>query len=105
MIAASVPQQLRQPQESNTQPAAAAKTEKRKRQRDTQDWKFDPAEFQRLNETYGPFTLDAAANPDGSNAQLDNYCSKDRSFLKEDLSGHTVWANFPFQRLWTFLKH
>ena len=85
--------------------APTTRQQKRQSQRDSQDWLFDPAEFKRLQEEYGPFTLDAAANGDGSNAQIPNYCSKQRSFLQEELHGQNIWANFPFQRLWTFLKH
>ena len=78
-----------------------SKTQKR----DKQDWQFDPQEFAALQEQFGPLTLDAACANDGSNAQLENYCCKQDSFLKKDLAGHNIWCNFPFQRLWTFLEY
>ena len=63
---------------------------------DNQDWCYSRAEFQKLHKAYGPFTLDAAADVKGHNAQVKRYCSKQDSFLSKPLQGETVWCNFPF---------
>ena len=73
--------------------------------RDTQDWMFDRKRYHDLNLEYGPFTLDAAANANGDNAQCKQYCSKARSFLDQDCKGQTIWMNPPFDRIEEFLGH
>ena len=60
-----------------------------------------------LSKHYGqrPFTMDACANPDGSNALCSNFCSTDQSFLKSDLAGQHVWINPPFTQHYDFVDH
>ena len=44
------------------------------------------------------FTIDGACNDSGDNALVKSrYCSVNRPFVKEDLTGHHVWVNPPFQ--------
>lgn len=65
-----------------------------------------PSVFQQLQSQLGvQFTLDAAANSDGSNAQCPQFCSPTQSFLKHDCGGQTVWLNPPFRQIGRFLKH
>ena len=73
--------------------------------RDTEDWMFDRAKFHELDQEYGPFTLDGAANANGDNSQCKRFCSKEKSFMDQDLTGETVWANFPYERADDFLDH
>ena len=46
-----------------------------------QYWQLDPGIFWQLRQEFGPFTLDAAADPRDCNAQLPRYCSTSDSFL------------------------
>ena len=64
---------------------------------------FDRLEFQRLNEEYGPFTLDGAAAM--YDAQVPNYCACDRPFETTDVKGQTVFLNPPFSKALEMLKH
>lgn len=43
------------------------------------------------------FTLDAAANDDGSNALCSRYCSPHRSFMNCPLHNEVVWINPPYK--------
>ena len=72
---------------------------------DRADWQFDPAEFQSLSNQVGGFTIDACSDDKGFNAHCQSFCSPSRSFLKQDLSGHALWCNFPFDRIDLFLGH
>lgn len=74
-------------------------------QRDTQDWQFSAIEFAELSEQFGGFTLDAAADVQGTNAHCARYCSSEQSFLDQDLQYEKVWGNFPFARIGEFLHH
>ncbi len=68
---------------------------------------FDRRLFLQLNQAYGPFTLDACCDVQGSNAQVPNICCKkpNRSFLDTRVAGHNVWLNPPFDTASTFVKH
>ena len=66
---------------------------------------FDRQKFHELETKYGPFTLDAAAADDGSNAQCKNFCSPAKSFMNTDCKGQTIWMNPPFDRIDEFLGH
>lgn len=83
------------------------KSKKPKASRDTEDWMFDRTLFHELEQEYGPFTLDEAANVNGDNAQCRRFCSKDDSFIgrKVSLKGETIWANFPYESAGDFLEH
>ena len=59
-------------------------------QRDTQDWMFDRKRFHELDEEFGPFTMDSAANPSGDNAQCKQFCSSEKSFMDHDCTGQTI---------------
>ena len=68
------------------------------------DRMIHPVIFRELQAMLGwRFTLDAAANDDGSNALVTDFCSKSRSFFKKDLAGHTLWMNPPFEDISTWL--
>ena len=41
---------------------------------DKSDWMFGPCLFRQLDQRFGPHTLDAAADIDGTNAQLSQFC-------------------------------
>lgn len=74
--------------------------------RDNEDWMFSRERFHQLKKEHGLFTLDAAASADGSNAQCRDFCSAgDHSFLKRELRGETIWANFPYGQAGEFLQH
>lgn len=66
---------------------------------------FDRKKFHELEAKFGPFTLDAAAAVDGSNAQCKKFCSPANSFLKAECNGETIWMNPPFDRIDEFLGH
>jgi hypothetical protein len=71
-----------------------------------EDRRILPAEFRKIQETLGiTFTLDACANPDGSNAHCTHYCSKEDSFLDRDLANETVWLNLPFAHMRLYFDH
>ena len=72
---------------------------------DDQDWQFSPAEHEQIAHTVGGFTLDAACDVEGRNSFCREFCSSRDSFLRKDLTGHRVWANFPFRHLEKFLLH
>jgi hypothetical protein len=61
--------------------------------------------FLELNQQYGPFELDAAADELGNNAQCNDWCSKTRSFMDIDCAGKRVWCNPPFQYADKFIEH
>ena len=71
----------------------------------TVDWMFDRDEFKYWNAKYGPCSLDACADVHGTNAQVENYCSTNKSFLARDFMGECVWMNAPFDELMKFIKH
>jgi hypothetical protein len=60
------------------------------------DWQFDPAEFAQYDAIYGPFSVDACASSDGSNAQVPKFYHSQNSFLKANVEGENVWLNVPF---------
>ena len=61
--------------------------------------------FYNLNASYGPFTLDVAADSNGYNAQCFSYCSPNKSFLTTAATHHRVWCNPPFPHAANFLQH
>jgi hypothetical protein len=72
------------------------------------DRMFDPGEFLKVQKAIGkPFTLDGASLSDGSNSLVtDNYChAPGRPFQQENLRGHHVFLNAPFEQLQEFLQH
>ena len=73
--------------------------------KDNQDWQFSPVEFERLAREVQGVTLDAACDVRGEKAFCPKFCSAKESFLRRELSGERVWANFPFQHLGPFLRH
>lgn len=54
---------------------------------------------------YGPFTVDACADPEGKNALAKKFYHSQKSFLKANVEGENVWLNVPFRRAQRFLKH
>ena len=72
---------------------------------DDQDWMLKPAEFKRLNTTYGPFHVDACADLAGYNSHCPEYWSELEDCLKQTWSGRTVFCNPPFNNILKILKH
>ena len=66
---------------------------------------FDPEEYARYAVRYGPFTVDACADPEGKNAQARKFYHSRNSFLKANVEGENVWLNAPFRRAGKFLEH
>ena len=64
---------------------------------------FDRTEFERLNELYGPFTMDGAASL--YDAVVPNFCSIERPFENENVQGQTVFLNPPFAKAQIMLQH
>jgi hypothetical protein len=64
-------------------------------------------DFERVQTLFGtPFTMDAFASDDGSNALCQRYCSPGKSFFDvKTLAGETVWINAPFNKLGAALRH
>ncbi len=67
---------------------------------DPSDYQLRDFYFNKLNQKLGPYDLDAAAAPDGSNSYLKNYCSKGPNcfFLGDaDHRGKNIYCNPPFK--------
>ena len=64
---------------------------------DTNDWMYRRELFKKLDQKYGPFSLDAAASASGDNAHCKKYCSEEDSF-GEDSQRREGLGQFPFQR-------
>ena len=75
------------------------------RLRDRTDWRFHPKEHAEYAAIYGPFTVDACANPAGENAVAKKFYHSQNSFLKANVEGENVWLNVPFRRAGKFLRH
>jgi phage N-6-adenine-methyltransferase len=54
----------------------------------------DPTEFAKLNNEFGPFTLDVAAAP--HNARCERYFTIDDDGLAQSWTGERVWCNPPY---------
>ena len=73
---------------------------------DPSDWQLHPHLFDELQDELGVvFTLDGASDPAGTNAQVSNFCSREKDFLKEDLRGQTIWLNPPYRSIARFVDH
>ena len=73
--------------------------------RDTDDWKFDSSRFMEYSQKYGPFDVDACANPDGSNAHLPKYWSQEDSCLDNSWTGLNVFCNPPWRLIGAVVQH
>lgn len=74
---------------------------------DTSDRMFVHNEWEKLHHQF-QFTMCAASNPPGGNPNnhLSNFCYEGgRDFLQTDCSGHSVWMNFPFNKIKPMLSH
>ena len=61
--------------------------------------------FEELDDEFGPFDFDGAANEDGGNAQCADFCYKgERDFMSEDIRGKAVYLNSPFKSAKKFLN-
>ena len=60
------------------------------------DWATPQSFFDKLNNIFGPFTLDAAASAD--NYKVSKYFTEADDSLIQDWSGHTVFLNPPYGR-------
>ena len=73
---------------------------------DREDWMFNRQEFLKLEERFGPHTLDCCCDEDGLNSQVRlAFCSAKNSFLTQDLQEGNLWLNPPFSKAGFFLKH
>jgi len=70
-----------------------------------EDWRLNHDKFAELDQEYGPFDRDGAADAAGANALCDDYCYKDgRSFLELSSSGLNTWVNPPWRRAGAWLS-
>ena len=60
------------------------------------DWATPQSFFDKLNNIFGPFTLDAAAS--AGNYKVSKYFTEADDSLIQDWSGHTVFLNPPYGR-------
>ena len=67
--------------------------------RDRDDWMFDSVLFEFYAEKLGPYSYDMCAAIDGSNAQLPNYWTKERSCMDQDWRNENLWCNPPWDLL------
>mgnify|MGYP003153967427 CR=1 FL=1 len=72
------------------------KTQKTMFSSKTSDWGTPEDFFRKLNNRFGPFTLDAAAND--SNYKVENYITEADDAFSQDWSGNTVFLNPPYGR-------
>lgn len=79
------------------------KGSRRIRWRDHACWKFKRLEFDKFVAPYGTFTVDACATPE--TAQAEKFYSSQKSFLKADVGGESVWLNVPFRQTGQYLRH
>ena len=86
-------------------PAALTTSADEKRPYDYSDFQLEDTYFNALEQEFGPFDLDGAADRDGTNSHLTTFYSKDNSFLDADVSGKTIWLNPPFRSIPKFLSH
>jgi len=63
-----------------------------------------PEIFASLSDLYGPFDVDACAEPDGENSLCDTFWSRDNSALKQDWKGLNVWCNPPYDNIEAYLR-
>lgn len=61
------------------------------------EWTTPRDVFERLDEQYGPFTVDAAATDE--NALCDRFWTRETNGLAQDWSGEVVWCNPPYSKL------
>ena len=73
--------------------------------RDTDDWMFDSSQFAVYNEKFGPFSIEACASDDGSNAHLPEHWCPSNSCLDNSWIGHTVFCNPPWRLIQPILEH
>lgn len=67
---------------------------------DPADYMLKRSMFALIDKQLGPHTVDAAARGDGTNAQLDYFCSKEGlDFFVADLCGQMIWVNPPYRAL------
>jgi phage N-6-adenine-methyltransferase len=59
-------------------------------------WSTPPGLFNWLNATFGPFTVDVAAEP--GNTKVQKYYTYYSDGLKQDWSDENVWCNPPYGR-------
>jgi len=72
---------------------------------DPQDFMLEEDLFRELDDAYGPFTIDGCSSPDGANAHVERFYSKDNDFLAAEVGGETVWLNPPFRLAGKFIRH
>jgi hypothetical protein len=70
-----------------------------------EDWMLDRHVFQFIESKWGPFEVDACADPQGLNAQLPFYWSIEDSCLGHDWAGKSIYCNPPFNEIQPILEH
>jgi phage N-6-adenine-methyltransferase len=61
------------------------------------EWETPQAFFKKLNQRYGPFTLDPCAN--GLNSKCSNFFTEHQDGLKKDWSGNRSFVNPPYSKI------
>jgi hypothetical protein len=73
---------------------------------DKVDRMVDPQVFLEVqSQVDRPFTMDAFARSDGSNALCQHFCSPDRSFFEADLTGQMLWVHPPHDMVEPMFEH
>ena len=80
-------------------------TRRRQSCMDVTDWMLSRDEFLRLQDLHGTFTIDAACDDQGCNAQVTPFYSPSRSFLSAEVAGHQVWLHPPPSHASEFIEH
>ena len=87
-------------------PEGGCKPTHETRIKDRDDWMLDRQEFLRLEEDYGPHTLDGCCDEEGLNSHVrSRFCSKKNSFLHQHLQAENVWLNPTFSKAGQFIQH
>ena len=72
---------------------------------DSEDFQLEQELYYDLDDEYGPFDLDAAADTKGNNAFCTDFRSKDNDFCESDVRGRAIWCNPPFKSAGKFIAH
>ncbi|KAK3241916.1 hypothetical protein CYMTET_48362 [Cymbomonas tetramitiformis] len=76
------------------------------RRKNYSDWQYRRDEFESLcSLVEHPFTLDAGADPVGTNAHLPRNCSLVESYLKRCVEGEKIYGNPDFDLIGEYLEH
>ena len=68
------------------------------------DWMIKSSIFSQYMAQYGPYTVDACADPNGDNALLPRFWSDQDSCITADWSRENTWCNPPFHKVESILQ-